>query len=128
MPYHSHVDPDMVVAALNRMIDEVRDGEKVFFDLYTEQQKREDPSKRVTGLFFFPGEPGASFAIVCPGGGFSYVGSLHEGFPLALKISKKKYNAFVIRYRIESEQKANRRPGCCNSLYLQECKRTRGKH
>jgi acetyl esterase/lipase len=55
---------------------------------------------------FFRGEPGAPFAIVCPGGGFSYVGSLHEGFPLALEISKKKYNAFVIRYRIESERSA----------------------
>jgi acetyl esterase/lipase len=106
MPYHSHVDPDMVVTALNRMIDEVRDGKKIFFDLYTEQQKRVDPSKKFTGLFFFRGEPGAPFAIVCPGGGFSYVGSLHEGFPLALEISKKKYNAFVIRYRIESEQSA----------------------
>jgi acetyl esterase/lipase len=106
MPYHSHVDPDMVVTVLNRMIDEVRDGKKIFFDLYTEQQKREDPSKKFTGLFFFRGAPGAPFAIVCPGGGFSYVGSLHEGFPLALEISKKKYNAFVIRYRIESEQSA----------------------
>jgi acetyl esterase/lipase len=106
MPYHSHVDPDMVVAALNRMIDEVRDGKKIFFDLYTEQQKRMDPSKKFTGLFFFRGEPGAPFAIVCPGGGFSYVGSLHEGFPIALEISKKKYNAFVLRYRIESEQSA----------------------
>ena len=106
MPYHSHVDPDMVVAALNYMIDEVRDGKKIFFDLYTERQKRKDPSKKFTGLFFFPGEPGAPFAIVCPGGGFSYVGSLHEGFPLALEINKKKYNAFVIRYRIESEQSA----------------------
>ncbi len=38
--------------------------------------------------------------------GFSYVGSLHEGFPLALEISKKGYNAFVIRYRIDSGQKA----------------------
>jgi len=106
MPYHSHVDPDMVVGALNRMIDEVGGGKKIFFDLYTEQQKREDSSKKFTGLFFFRGETGAPFAIVCPGGGFSYVGSLHEGFPLALEISKKKYNAFVIRYRIESEQKA----------------------
>ena len=106
MPYHSHVDPDMVVTALNRMIDEVKDGKTIFFDLYTEQQKRVDPSKQLTGLFFFRGEPGAPFAIVCPGGGFSYVGSLHEGFPLALEISKKKYNAFVIRYRIDSEQSA----------------------
>jgi acetyl esterase/lipase len=106
MPYHSHVDPDMVVAALNHMIDEVRDGRKVFYDLYIGQQKREDPSKEFTGLFFFRGEPGAPFAIVCPGGGFSYVGSLHEGFPLALEISKKKYNAFVVRYRVENEQSA----------------------
>jgi acetyl esterase/lipase len=55
---------------------------------------------------FFRGEPEAPFAIVCPGGGFSYVGSLHEGFPIALKISKKKYNAFVIRYRIGGEKMA----------------------
>ena len=106
MPYHSHVDPDMVVAALNRMIDGVRDGKIIFFDFYTGQQKQEDPAKENTGLFFFRGAPGALFAIACPGGGFSYVGSLHEGFPLALEISKKKYNAFVIRYRTESEQNA----------------------
>jgi acetyl esterase/lipase len=106
MPYHSHINPEIVVSALNRMIDEVSDGKKIFFDLYTEQQKQEDSSKKSTGLFFFRGEPGAPFAIVCPGGGFSYVGSLHEGFPLALEISRKKYNAFVIRYRIESEQSA----------------------
>jgi acetyl esterase/lipase len=106
MPYHSHVNPDIVVAALNHMIDEVKDGKTVFYDFYTDQQKREDPSKEHTGLFFFRGAPGTPFAIVCPGGGFSYVGSLHEGFPLALEISKKKYNAFVIRYRIDSEQRA----------------------
>ncbi len=106
MPYHGHVDPDIVVGALNHMIDEVKDGKTIFYGYYTEQQKQEDPGKEHTGLFFYRGEPGAPFAIVCPGGGFSYVGSLHEGFPLALEISKKKYNAFVIKYRIGSEQGA----------------------
>lgn len=106
MPYHSHVNPDTVVGALNHMIDEVKDGKTVFYDFYTEQQKQEDPAKKFTGLFFYRGEPGAPFAIVCPGGGFSYVGSLHEGFPLALEISRKKYNAFVIRYRIKGQQQA----------------------
>jgi acetyl esterase/lipase len=106
MPYHSHVDPDIVVGALNHMIDEVNEGKIIFYYFYTDQQKQEDPAKEHTGLFFFRGEPGAPFAIICPGGGFFYVGSLHEGFPLALEISKKKYNAFVIRYRIGSEQKA----------------------
>ncbi len=106
MPYHCHVDPDIVVGALNHMIDEVKDGNTIFYDFYTDQQKQEDPAKKFTGLFFYRGEPGAPFAIVCPGGGFSYVGSLHEGFPLALEISRKRYNAFVIRYRIEGQQQA----------------------
>ena len=38
-------------------------------------------------------------ASLSPGGGFSYVGSVHEGFPHAVEISKKGYNAFVLKYR-----------------------------
>lgn len=106
MPYHNHVNPDIVVGALNTMLDEVSAGETIFYDFYTEQEKQANPTKAFTGLFFFRGQPGAPFAIVCPGGGFSYVGSLHEGFPLAWEISAKGYNAFVIRYRIGSEQRA----------------------
>jgi len=100
LPYHGHVNPGMVVSAINHMIDEVNDGKTIFYSFYTEQQKRADPAKESTGLFFFRGDPGAPFAIVCPGGGFSYVGSLHEGFPYALELSKKGYNAFVLKYRV----------------------------
>ena len=106
MPYHSHVEPDIIVGALNHMIDEVNAGKAIFYDFYTDEQKMQDPGKRYNGLFFFRGSPKGPFAIVCPGGGFSYIGSLHEGFPLALEISKKGYNAFVIRYRIGNEQRA----------------------
>ncbi len=104
MPYHSHVNPDIVVAALNHMINEVGTGRTIFYDFYAAKQKQEDHAKSATGLFFFRGKPGAPFAIICPGGGFSYVGSLHEGFPLAWEISKKGLNAFVIRYRISEQQ------------------------
>lgn len=104
MPYHMHVVPEVVVGALNYMIDEVNDGRTLFYDFYTNEQKQLDPGKRNTGLFFFRGHPDAPFAVICPGGGFSYVGSLHEGFPLAREISKAGYNAFVIRYRTGSGQ------------------------
>ena len=104
MPYHDHVEPDIVVGAINHMIDEVNAGRTIFYNFYTDEQKKQDLDKENTGLFFFRGNTNAPFAIVCPGGGFSYVGSLHEGFPLALEISKKGYNAFVIRYRIGSGQ------------------------
>jgi acetyl esterase/lipase len=99
LPYHTHVSPKTVVGALNRMIDDARNGKTVFYDIYAEGQKREDPAKVNTGLFYFRGKPGAPFAIIAPGGGFAYVGSVHEGFPYAAEISKQGYNAFVLKYR-----------------------------
>lgn len=99
LPYHSHVEPRVVVDALNRMIDDTRRGQTVFHPFYTPQQQRADPGKQNTGLFFFRGEPGAPFAQIAPGGGFAYVGSVHEGFPHAQAISRLGFNAFVLRYR-----------------------------
>jgi hypothetical protein len=57
LPYHSHIEPDSVVGALNRMIADVNDGKTVFYDIYTEAQKRAQPAKENTGLFFFRGWP-----------------------------------------------------------------------
>jgi hypothetical protein len=99
LPYHQHVDPSVVVSALNRMIDDANAGRTLHYDIYSEDEKRAEPSRRGTGLFFFRGKPGAPFAIIAPGGGFEYVASLHEGFPYAVEISNRGYNAFVLRYR-----------------------------
>lgn len=99
LPYHNHIDPSTTLGVINHMIDEVNEGRTIFYDFYTEEQKGEDPSKESNGLFFFRSEPGKPFAMIRPGGGFSYVGSIHEGFPYAWVISKKGYNAFVIQYR-----------------------------
>jgi acetyl esterase/lipase len=99
LPYHSHVDPETVTSALNRMIDDADNGQTVFYRFYTDAQRREEPARSNTGLFFFRGRPGAPFAVISPGGGFSYVASVHEGFPHAAAISSKGLNAFVLRYR-----------------------------
>ena len=99
LPYHSNVDPAVVVSSLNRMIDDVSVGRTVFYDIYTDAQKQAEPSRKDTGVFFFRGKPGAPFAVIAPGGGFAYVGSLHEGFPYAVEISNRGYNAFVLKYR-----------------------------
>lgn len=106
MPYHGNVRPDVVLDAINQLIDDASSGKNIFYNIYTEAEKHQDASKRNTGIFFFRGKPDAPFAVVCPGGGFAYVGSLHEGFPLAKRISELGYNAFVIRYRIGSERYA----------------------
>jgi acetyl esterase/lipase len=91
-----------VVSALNHMIDDVNNGKTVFYELYTEEEKKEQRTKSHAGLFFFRGKLGAPFAVISPGGGFSYVGSIHEGFPYAVAISNQGYNAFVLRYRVGS--------------------------
>jgi hypothetical protein len=99
LPYHEHVDPVVVVSALNRMVDDASVGRTIFHDIYTHAQRQAEPSRKDTGLFFFRGKPGAPFAIIAPGGGFEYVASLHEGFPYAVEISNRGYNAFVLKYR-----------------------------
>ena len=74
-------------------------GDLVFFDIYTDAEREADPEKANTGLFFFKGNPGEPFAICNAGGGFSYVGAMHDSFPHALELSKKGYNAFALIYR-----------------------------
>jgi acetyl esterase/lipase len=106
LPYHSNVDPEVVVAGLNRMIDDVAAGGTVFHDIYTAEQKRANPSLNEAGLFFFRGRPGAPFAIIAAGGGFSYVASVHEGFPYATRINAEGPNAFVLRYRVSQGRAA----------------------
>jgi acetyl esterase/lipase len=106
LPYHSNVDPSAAVGTINYLVDEATSGRTIFYDVYTDAQKQADPAKRSTGLFFFRGKPGAPFAVVSPGGGFSYVGSVHEGFPYAIALSQKGYNAFVLQYRVGGERVA----------------------
>ena len=74
-------------------------GETVFYDIYTDEEKAADPDKSDTGLFFFRGEPGARTAICNAGGGFVYVGAMHDSFPHAIELSKMGYNAFALIYR-----------------------------
>ena len=101
LPYHSYVMPKESAEVLNYMKDEVLKGKKIFYPLKTASNGRP-----VAGLFFFRGNPDAPFAIICPGGGFQYVGAIHEGFPIAKFLAGKGINAFVIVYRDGSAQAA----------------------
>lgn len=99
LPYHSHVDPEEVVRGLNRLLEEAASGASPFFRFYGEAEVRQNPAKENTGLFLLRGLPGAPFAVICPGGGFRYVATLHEGLPVAAGISAPGYHAFVLKYR-----------------------------
>lgn len=99
LTWYSHIDPDKTVEIVNYLKGKVLDGETVFYDIYTEAEKAADAHKHNTGLFFFRGHKGARFAVCNAGGGFAYVGAMHDAFPHALELSKKGYNAFALIYR-----------------------------
>jgi acetyl esterase/lipase len=106
LPYHSNVRPEEMVFALDRLARDVRAGQQVFCPFYTAEEITADPAKADTGLFFLRGQSQAPFAIIAPGGGFSYVGTVHEGLPYATGINAAGFNAFVIRYRVGMGQQA----------------------
>ncbi|MBP3730305.1 MAG: alpha/beta hydrolase [Mailhella sp.] len=72
---------------------------QLFYRLYTDEEILREPGKKDVGLFFFRGVAGAKAAICCAGGGFAYVGAMHDSFPHALELSKKGCNAFALIYR-----------------------------
>ena len=99
LPYHSHIEVSTTIEVLEYLENQRKQGNQVFYDIYTEKEKQADPTKRKTGLFFFKGKKNAPFAIINAGGGFSYVGSIHESMPHALYLSKQGYNGFALQYR-----------------------------
>lgn len=81
LPWYSEINLKRTVEIVNYMKNEVQNGNQIFYDIYTEKEKKEDSDKRNKG------------------GGFMYVAGIHDSFPHALELSKKGYNAFALIYR-----------------------------
>ena len=96
LTWYNYIDPYKTVEVCNYLRSHASD---CFIDIYTEAEKQADPQKSNTGLFFFRGNAGQPFAICNAGGGFAYVGAMHDSFPHALELSKQGYNAFALIYR-----------------------------
>lgn len=99
LTWYNYINPLHTVEIVNYFKNQTLLGNQVLYDIYTEEEKAQDPRKKDTGLFFFKGKENEKFAITCAGGGWAYVGAMHDSFPHALELSKKGYNAFAIIYR-----------------------------
>ncbi len=95
LTWYSNINPARTVDVVNYMLDEVSAGRQIFYPIYPADDERAES----TGLFFFRGNTGAKFAVCNAGGGFVYVGAMHDSFPHALELSRKGYNAFALIYR-----------------------------
>ena len=99
LTWYHNIDPHETVDIVNTLWERADAGETVFYDIYSDEEKKVDPAKEDTGIFFFKGNPGEKFAICNAGGGFAYVGAMQDSFPHALELSKRGYNAFALIYR-----------------------------
>lgn len=104
LTWYDYIDPDKTVEVCNYLRNHASD---CFINIYIEAEKLADPEKRNTGMFFFRGTPGQPFAICNAGGGFAYVGAMHDSFPHALELSKQGYNAFALIYRPSRQMAMN---------------------
>ncbi len=97
--WYSEIKPEKTVEILNYLKEQSLAGNQIFYPIYTEKEMAENSELADTGLFFFRGNPGEKFAIMNAGGGFMYVGAMHDSFPHALEASRAGYNAFALIYR-----------------------------
>lgn len=99
LTWYSNIDADKTVEIVNALQERAASGEKIFYNIYTKEERKADSDKQDTGLFFFRGNANAKVAICNAGGGFAYVGAMHDSLPHALELSKKGYNVFALIYR-----------------------------
>lgn len=99
LTWYGKLNPHRTVEIVNHLRERIESGDNVFYDIYSDEEKAQDPAKKDTGMFFFRGKKGAKTAIVIAGGGFVFVGAMQDSFPHALELSKKGYNAFALIYR-----------------------------
>lgn len=58
--WHTNMHVQEMVDGVNYLIDEANSGMQILYDFYTEDEKKADPSKRDTVLFYFRGRPGGA--------------------------------------------------------------------
>lgn len=53
---------------------------------------------------YFPEKPNGTSVIICPGGGYARLAITHEGYQVAEEFNKRGITAFVLKYRLPSDE------------------------
>jgi len=93
-------DAQTVADGINFLIDMSQQNKLFAYDYYTAEEAAQNTHLETTKLFYIPGEPGAPFAMVIAGGGFTSVCMMQEAFPVAQKLHEEGYHVFMLKYRV----------------------------
>ena len=95
-----------VERGLNRLF-KAAEGGQYYFRLYSDAECEEAPEKEGRNFLYFPSEDADAdhrpFIMVVPGGGFSNVWNLTEGWPIAQRFNDLGYHAFILTYQVGIE-------------------------
>lgn len=80
-------------------VSEKMKQKQIFYDFWSVEEKRRDPSRENTGLAAFTTGKKGKYAVICAGGSYQVVCSVVEAYPLAKRLNEAGYSAFVVKYR-----------------------------
>lgn len=89
---------DSMVDGLNYLMKCAKQR-NIFYDLYSEQEKAEDSSKKEASLIVFCRNEKSKCVFLVAGGGYESVCSIVEAFPVAKKLNEMGFSVFVLKYR-----------------------------
>lgn len=83
---------------INYLYEKSLEGQ-VFYPIWNADEIQKDPGKEQTGIAALTLPKKSKFVLICPGGAYSRVCSVSEGYPLAKKLNEMGYAVFVLSYR-----------------------------
>lgn len=94
--------------ALNKIAENYDKGIQVRYKIYTEVERKEDPTKENVDLYYYPAsKKNQKFMIACPGGGYVFDSVIGEGLDIANQFNELGYNGFVLKYRSGNDADGN---------------------
>lgn len=96
---------ETVLCGLNRL-QELGDMTENIHPVYSEEECAADPAKKDVHVTFLPAKTEIKkkdIIILVPGGSYTDVCSVCEGYPVASRLNELGYSAFILNYRVSEE-------------------------
>ena len=94
-----------LIKGLLRLQEMIRRGHHMI-PISTEEERAKDPLFEKTGFLYFPSDDPAAdtkpYIMVVPGGAYTNVWNLTEGYPVAAHFNELGYHAFIMSYRVNN--------------------------
>ncbi len=84
---------------LNRLLEIAERNDTFLWQVYSDEEVKEEQDKKDVQLFHFPGKKEGPFVILLAGGAYGAVCSMVEAFPIAAKLNEMGITAFCLNYR-----------------------------